>query len=201
MKIRPLVAFILFYLTAGANAQQRPTDPLNSATQCFSSGEFHYKDLDRLPVTVKSRTINLATGPVQVSTADGYRLMIYRSSVAPLVNLKIERSAEGQFAADRTALIAQLTEGAGSVKPEKLNVETTTQNGIEVVAVSFPSIEKAPGIIGVVLLMDAKSGTVATANILNQQKKNREFANDAEYLAMRDRFINTLSACIARTQQ
>lgn len=198
MKNRLLLAIILLGTASGVYAQQRSSDPLNSATQCFSSGEFQYKNKDRLPATSKSRTIDLVTGPVQVSTADGYRLMIYRKSASPLVNLKIERSAEGQFATDRAAIIAQATEVADGAKPDKLQVETSTRDGIEVLAVNKPSIESAPGIISMVVLLDAKSGTVATAYVMNQRKDIREFSNDAEYVAIRDRFINTLSTCLAK---
>lgn len=183
-----------------AHAQQRPTDPLNSATQCFKGGEFHYENKDRLPPNATTRTIEMAAGPAHVSTADGYRLMIFRQSKSPLVNLKIERSADGQFAADRATIIAQMEEIAGNVQPaHHMQVETSTRDGIAIAAINNPSIDRSPGIISMVTLFDAASNTIATAYMLNQRPPLREFANDADYVVLRERFIDALSACLART--
>lgn len=59
----------------------------------------------------------MAAGERPVSTADGYRLMLFRRSRLPLVNLKIERSAAGQFAADRETIVAYMQEMSASSRP------------------------------------------------------------------------------------
>ena len=193
---------VMLGAVSGAHGQVRPSDPLQAATQCFHGGEFDYKNIDRLPATARFRTVDLQAGPAQVSTADGYRLMIYAKGTRPLVNLKIERSAEGKYAADRAVITAQMAELAGAVKPPfSMRVETSTQDGIDVMAINNPSIEHSPGVISFYTLLEPRSGTIATAYLLNQQRDLREFANDAEYVALRDRFISALTACMTRTLQ
>jgi len=200
MRRRILLFIAMSMATYGVSAQEAPADSLNAVTQCFTSGEFHYKYKDRWPPTAAFRTVPLQTGPVQVSVADGYRLMIYRRSSAPLVNLKIERSVPGHFAADRAAITTQMAEIVGNVKPpSNLRLETSAQDGIDILAINNPSIEQSPGVVSFYTLLDAGSGTIATAYMLNQPKTGRDYANDAEYAIVRDRFIGELSACMART--
>jgi hypothetical protein len=82
--------------------------------------------------------------------------------------------------------------------PHRVDLETTTQNGIEILALNNPSIEHAPGIISLYTLLDERSGTVATAYLLNARPNVREFASDEEYAAMRNRFIGLISDCMSR---
>jgi hypothetical protein len=119
-----------------------------------------------------------------------------------LVNLKLERSAEGRFAADRAAIVAQMEKMAASTKaPHQVALETSMRNGIEVLALNNPSIDHSSGVISLYTLMDARSGTVATAYVLNQRAEIREYANDSDYSALRDRFIGVVSDCMSRTAQ
>lgn len=197
MNNRSYLLLPMLFVALGASAQERTADPLGPMTQCVNRDGFHVAKRDRLPAGATSRTIKTAAGPVQVSTADGYRLMVYRKSSSPLVNLKLERSAEGRFAADRAAIMTQLKELAASSKPpHPVNLETSMVNGVEVLALNNPAIDRAAGIISMYTLMNPASGTVATAYLLNQRPEVREFSTDAEYAALRDRFIALLSECL-----
>ena len=63
-------------------------------------------------------------------------------------NLKIERSAEGQFAADRETIVAQMQEMAAAGKPPpQLPLETDARDGVEVPGLHNASIAQAQGII------------------------------------------------------
>jgi hypothetical protein len=124
--------------------------------------------------------------------------MIYRNSTAPLVNLLIERSAPGQFANDRDAIAHQMAALAdGSRPPQLLRVETSTQNGIDILAINKPAME-TPGVISLIQLFDAASATRATAYLLNQQGPAREFNSQAQHVLLREGFMRVLSACMAR---
>ena len=181
-----------------AQAQDRDTDPLQGLTRCFSGGEFHSNGTYRQSPSVVSRQVDTTTGRMAVSIADGYRLMIYRNSTSPLVNLTLERSVAGQFGADRAAILQQLAALAdGSRPPEQLRIERSTLNGIEIAAINKPAMD-AYGVISMVQLFDAATGTIATVQVLNQQGPAREFNSETEYAVLRDRFIGTLSACMAR---
>lgn len=189
-------------ITLGAIAQERAGDPLNALTKCVNDGEFHSDKKDRLPIGATSRAVNSSAGAARVSTADGYRLIMYRKSSSPLVNLKLERSAEGQFSADRDLIIAQMKDISSQTKPpHQVNLEMSTRGGIEIFALNNPSVDQSPGVISFYTLFDARNNTVATAYLLNQRPEIREYANDVEYAVLRDRFIDLLSNCLAQSPQ
>jgi hypothetical protein len=198
LAIKTGLAFALCLAAVAAPAQDRSTDPLQGLTRCFTTGEFHVMGSYRLSPSLVSRRVDTVTGPANVSIEDGYRLMIYRSTTAPLVNLLIERSVAGQFASDRAAIGQQMAALAdGSRPPQVLRVESSTQNGIDILAIHKPALE-TPGVVSTIQLFDATSGTRATADFLNQQGPAREFNSDAQHAALRERFVGVLSACMAR---
>lgn len=189
-----MIGLALLLAASSAQAQDRSAAPLQGLTHCFGGTEFRAVSTDRLPASVTSRTVESAQGPLSVSLADGYRMMIHRQSKDALVNLKIERSAPGQFGADRAAILLQLDRlTAASSSPQ---AERTGQDGIEVIGLNKPAIG-TPNVISVYQLFDAATGTIATAYILNQAPALREYASQAAYDALRDRFIGTLSRCMA----
>jgi hypothetical protein len=195
------MASALLIAASCSQAQDHGSDPLRAMTRCFSGGEFHAESTERRTAASPFRTVDTTAGPRQVSVADGYRLMIYRSSKQPLVNLKIERSMEGKFDDDRAAIMLQLARLADSSKPPNaVIVEHSTQNGIAIAALNNRAIG-TPGVVSMLQLFDAASGTIATAYILNQAPAVREYADEDTYRVLRDRFIGTLSACMAHAPQ
>jgi hypothetical protein len=202
MHRRHLLAIPALLVALGAQAQDRTADPLAPLAQCINRSEFKFKTQDRLPAGATARVVKMAAGARQISTADGYRLMLFRKSRLPFVNLKIELSAEGQFAADRETIVAQMQEMAATGKPQQqLPLETDTRDGVEVLGLNKTSIAQAPGIISLYSLLHGASSTVATAYILNQPADPRDFSTDAQYQALRDQFLASLVACIADTAQ
>ena len=202
MKHRHLLAIPALLAALGAQAQERTADPLAPLAQCINRSEFKFKAQDRLPAGATTRSVKLATGEGQVSTADGYRLMLFRKSSLPFVNLKIERSAAGRFAADRETIVAQMQQMSATSKPPHLvPLETDTRQGVEVLGLNNASIAQAQGIISLYSLLHAASGTVATAYLLNQPADPRDFATDTQYQALRDQFLASLVSCMADPAQ
>lgn len=198
MPPRRLLAIPLCFLFLGAQAQDRATDPLGPLTQCIGRSQFQFKKLDRLPARLTTRDVQTRAGMMQVSTVDGYRLILYRQSVEPLVNLKIERSAEGKFAADHQVLSTQMQElTVNSKTGQVVPLELGMRHGVEVLGLNSPSPAQASGVISLYTLMHAASGTVASIYMLGQPPASREFATDAEYQAIREQFIDVLAACMA----
>lgn len=199
---RHLLVIPLLVAALGAQAQERTADPLGPLAQCINRSAFQFRQQDRLPAHVTTRSVKLATGEGQVSTADGYRLMLFRKSNLPFVNLKIERSAEGRFAADRETIVVQMQQMSANSKPPNLvPLETDTRQGVEVLGLNNPNIMQSSGVISLYTLLHAASGTVATAYLLNQPADKREFATDAQYQALRDQFIAALASCMANPAQ
>ncbi|WP_290600586.1 hypothetical protein [Janthinobacterium sp.] len=198
MTHRPLLAIPLLLVALGAHAQDRAADPLAPLARCIQRGQFQARTQDRLPAGATTRTVDLAAGERQVSTADGYRLMLFRSSSLPIANVKIERSAAGSFAADRATIVAQMEEMSAKARlPQQRPLETDTRDDVEVLGLNHASIAHSPGVIGMYTLLHAASGTVATAYLLNQPADPRDFATDAQYEALRSEFIDSLAACMA----
>ncbi|MGK5064941.1 hypothetical protein [Janthinobacterium sp. LB3P112] len=202
MKHRQLLAIPLLAAALATQAQERTGDPLAPLAQCIHRSEFQFRQQDRLPAHVTTRSVKLATGEGQISVADGYRLMLFHKGSLPFVNLKIERSAEGRFAADRDTIVAQMQQMSANSKPPQLvPLETDTRQGVEVLGLNNPKITQSSGVISLYTLLHAASGTVASAYLLNQPADKREFATDAQYQALRDQFLASLVACMADTAQ
>ena len=202
MKHRHLLAIPALLVALDAQAQERTADPLAPLAQCINRSEFKFKAQDRLPAGATTRSVKLATGEGQVSTADGYRLMLFRKSSLPFVNLKIERSAAGRFAADHETIVAQMQQMSANSKPPHLvPLETDTRQGVEVLGLNNPNSTQSSGVISLYTLLHAASGTVATAYLLNQPTDKREFATDAQYQALRDQFLASLASCMADPAQ
>jgi len=201
LKTGMAIALLIAASCSQAQAQDHDSDPLRAITGCFSGGEFHAESTERRTAASPFRTVDTAAGPRQISVADGYRLLIYRSSKQPLVNLKIERSVEGRFDDDRAATLAQLARLADSSKPPNaVIVEHSTQNGIAIASLNNRAIGTA-GVVSMLQLFDASSGTIATAYMLNQAPAVREYSDEDSYRVLRDRFIGTLSTCMAHAPQ
>lgn len=195
------IMLALLLTGAGRVAEARESDPLQGVTRCIDSGEFHSPQKDRLPEGKTQRQVNTATGLMDVSLADGYRMMMYRQSREPFVNLKIERSAVAKFADDRNAIMLQLAKlSAGANPPGSVPLVTSTRQGIEIASLNNPAIGTT-GVVSMVQLFDAANGTIATAYILNQAPNMRDYADQAGYNALRDRFIDALTACMAHPAQ
>lgn len=175
-----LLFILISVLALKAYAQEARPDLLGPLAQCVNSDGFHDERKDRLPSTTTFRTIKLAEGPAKVSTVDGYRLMVYRKSSSPLVNLKIEQSAKERFADDRALITKQMQEiAADSKPPHQITLETRARNGIEILALNNP-IDQAVGVASFYTLMEASTGTVATAYILTQKLDARDYSSDEE---------------------
>lgn len=202
MKHRHLLAIPALLAALVAQAQDRTADPLGPLAQCINRSEFQFRQQDRLPAHVTTRSVKLATGEGQVSVADGYRLMLFHKGSLPFVNLKIERSADGRFAADHDTILAQMQQmSANSQPPHLVPLETDMRQGVEVLALNNPYITRSSGVISLYTLLHAASGTVATAYLLNQPPDKREFATDAQYQALRDKFLAALLNCMADPAQ
>lgn len=202
MNHRLLLAIPMLLAALGAHAQDRTADPLAPLAQCINRSQFQFKTQERLPASATTRVVKMAAGERLVSTADGYRLMLFRKSSQPFANLKIERSAAGQFAADRETIVAQMQEmSAGSKPPHQVPLETDARLGVEVLGLNNAGIAETPGIISFYTLLHAASGTVASAYVLNQPADPRDFATDAQYQALRDQFIASLANCMTGPAQ
>lgn len=199
MKYICAFVFLLAAANTGVSVATELTtgDPLMAIARCFDAGEPHATAKERRTVSVPWREVATAAGPVRVSVADGYRLMLGFKGPEPFVNLKIESSVAGRFADDRAAVLAQMELFSAKRNPVAKPLEIKFQDGVEIMALNNTSIE-ARGPISFYSFAHERTGVIATAYFLSQSPATREFQSYAEYEVLRDRFINTLVNCLAK---
>jgi hypothetical protein len=183
-------------LGGAGGALAQPADPLRARTTCAFGNELRAQSVDRWPAGSPARKVQTSTGPMQVSVADGYRMMLAYPGTKPFVNLKLERSQPGKLAADRTAILAQMTSFAATPGATVSPFKVVERNGVEIMALNSASLDGG-GVISIYTLIAEKSNVIATAYLLNQKPAERKFKDFKQYQKLRDDFIFGLAVCMA----
>lgn len=142
-----------------------------------------------------TRTVDTDVGKQEVSVALGTRIMLAFPDSDPFVNLKVERSVAGRYAADKAAILAQLRTIEGRAPAGAGESRRGTEQGIEIVTLLDRRLR--PGAIDMVVWFDDASGVVVTAYLLNQKPERRAFQSFEEYAVLRERFIGDVTTCMA----
>lgn len=164
-------ALLALALCAGLQpaSAERQGDPLAPLVDCAAdANELEVLEKTRLPEHIVARRVETPSGPVRVSVADGWRLLLAaRGSRKPVLNLKIERSQAPSFEADRGVLRAQMAYFV-SRAPGELPLRDEVHGGVELLALRRPE-SVARGASGVAILMHAPTQVVASATFLDDQ--------------------------------
>lgn len=194
--VRVVFAAMVLTGSAAASAQDAPADPLRPLTTCEFGNQLQPRSMSRWKDPQPWRMVQTANGPKQVSVADGYHMLLEFPGTAPFVNLKLERSKPGRLAADRTAILAQMTSFAAQPGATVAPFRVVERNGVEIMALNNASLDSG-GVISVYTLISEKTNVIATAYLLNQTPSRRKFTNFEQYQALRDEFIFALAVCMA----
>jgi hypothetical protein len=193
-----LVRFVFAGMVLGGctAALAQPADPLRLLASCpFGNGLLAHS-VERWPGDAPKRMVQTSTGPMPVSVADGYRMLLAYPNSKPFVNLKLERSQPGKLAADRTAILGQMTTFAATPGAPVSPFKVIERNGVEIMALNSPSLDGG-GVISIYTLISEKSNVIATAYLLNQKPAERKFKDYRQYQQLRDDFIFALAVCMA----
>ena len=182
----------LLHVTPATAAQQ---SPLVSYTQCPLNGNLTASSSVRAAVLPMKRTVGTEAGQRAISVADGYKVMLAFPNAGDFVNLKVERSVPGQYAADKQAVLDQMRHMVKRAPGNAARLEHHTDNGIDIAALNNNSL--TGGVIGFYTLFDDKQEVIATAYLLNHDPKRRAFQTFDEYKALRDGFIRDFTSCMA----
>ena len=170
--------------------------PLVSYTQCPLTGNLKATSIIRGAVMARERKVDTEAGQRTISVADGYKVMFAFPDTADFVNLKVERSVAGRYAADKQAVLDQMQQmvkrapaGSGA------GLERRIENGIDIAAINNTALVN--GVISFTTLFDDRQEVIATAYLLNQDPKRRAFQNFDDYKALRDGFVRDFTACMA----
>ena len=193
--VRVVFAAMVLCAAGAASAQQRPDDPLRPLMGCSFGKDLQRQSVSRWPAGLPSRAVQTSGGPMQVSVADGYRMLLAYPDSAPFVNLKLERSQPGRLAADRDAILAQMTSFAAAPGAPVAPLRVIERNGVEIMVLN--NAELTGGVISVYTLISEKNNVIATAYLLNQNPAQHKFKDYQQYRALRDDFIYSLAVCMA----
>ncbi|WP_426177464.1 hypothetical protein [Massilia sp. TWR1-2-2] len=194
--VRFVFAAMVLSGAAAAQAQDARSDPLRPLLACPYANGLTAPGIDRWPGSMTARVVQTSTGPMQVSVADGYRMMLAFPDTAPFVNLKLERSQPGKLAADRTAILAQMTSFAATPGTKAAPFKVIERHGVEIMALNNPTLQGG-GVISIYTLISEKNNVIATAYLLDQKPAQRKFQTYEQYQAIRDEFIYSLALCMA----
>ena len=179
-----------------AQTGTRMADPLGPAVRCVQEGRFVVTDVARLPPNVTSRQVPAADGPLTVSLADGYRLMLQMPGHSvPFVNLKFEVSRPDVAEADRLAVRAQMLAMDERRPAGQAALQPAQRMGVETLALHQRSLDASGPLSWVTMLAPARH-VIATAYILNAQPGQRAFATFAEYETLRDEALELIHRCL-----
>jgi hypothetical protein len=196
--VRVVFAAMVLCGPACASAREGSADPLGPLMRCSFGKDLQAQSVARWPSGVPARAVQTSTGPMQVSVADGYRMLLAYPDSAPFVNLKLERSRPGRLGADRTAILAQMTSFAATPGAPVAPFKVVERNGVEIMALNSPAlIGGGGGVLSIYTLISEKNNVIATAYLLNQKPAERKFKDFKQYQALRDDFIYSLAVCMA----
>jgi hypothetical protein len=140
------------------------------------------------------RSVNTAEGPKDVIVRHGFSLHIAYVGT-PFVNFKAERLAS--FDSAKRNLIQDLSLlTAGSKEMEGNAPRRSSLNGFDIYAINRTAL--TGGVQSVYLLFRDTDQTVVTLYILNTPPESPQFSTIEQYRALRDRFVRTYTACVAR---
>jgi hypothetical protein len=128
-----------------------------------------------------------------VSVQTGHRVMYaFEDAGYFFANVKIERSNPLEYERDKEVIVRQLRtiDGGNGFLGRR------DMHGMPVFGSETDTLDRG-GTIGIHTAFLDADHVVVTVYLLNQGKKNRRFNTIEEYRALRDRFLDDLTACVA----
>lgn len=205
MKFQALAKFVVVSMIVGsltspsrsfAQSSKRD-DSLKPFTSCKLDSGLKIVQVDRLPKSVKSRTVETSKGDQKISLVDGYRVMVaYNNDRDWFANVKAEKSMAGEYQRDKEGVIENLKWAASTSKElESQEPVSLTFNGYEGYGTSKRTLTTGD-MLGIYVLFSDAEHTITTLYFINQNVKRKRFQTIEEWKAVRDEFLNTYTTCI-----
>jgi hypothetical protein len=144
------------------------------------------------PVRRHFRPLDVGAEQDSVSVMTGHRIMYgYQDVGYFFANVKIERSDSAHYERDKEVIVRyhKSLQNEAAYSAWTLNEFTLHANESD-------SLNRG-GVIGMYTGFLDREHLVVTAYLLNQGKMKRRFHTMEEYRALRDRFLNDLTTCVA----
>ena len=193
---RPFLTILLALcalLTITAQAQLFPE--LKAYGSCSFPDGLQVIDDSPMPPNVHERPVQSHGTTGSVPLLAGRRVVFGYPGEDAYANVKVELLPEGNFAANRKLLLEDFDDIVASDKGVARNVaRKPTQSGFSVTGLDRKSLQG--NTLGIYLLIDDKTQTVATVYLLNGTPAKRKFQTLTEYARMRDTFLYNYTRCI-----
>jgi hypothetical protein len=182
---------------AGMRAARQPDPALQPYLACRPSDpelrHFHTESWRR---EKNYREVTSGSETRRVSVIDGYRVLyVHAATETPFANVKVERSAPAEYAADKAFLIRMQHD---MPQFDKVTYWSAPVNGLEVHGIDKTAIDVG-GVVGVYLIFEDRKQVVTSVYLLNQGPKVRKFVELESYKLVRDRFLGDLTRCSSAT--
>jgi len=145
---------------------------------------------DRLPESAREgRKVKTDNGEVEVTCADGYRVLYNNDKGVPFVNLKVELSEKKAYENDKKNLIDNLKYLIShSTNMETKDVVELELNGFKIYGLSRATIETG-STLGIFVMFPG-NGVTVYFYFNNLKPEFRNFENLDDYKKQRDRFMD-----------
>lgn len=204
---QPFVKFVVVLMIVGAFSSgslaqsSKRDDSLKPYTTCKLESGLKIVQVDRLPKSVKARTVETSKGDLKISLADGYRVMVaYNNDRDWFANIKAEKSLTGEYERDKESVIENLKWAASTSKelenPEPVKVSF---NGYEGYGTSKRALATGDT-LGIYVLFSDTERTITTFYFINQNVNRKRFQTIEEWKSVRDEFLNTYTTCINKNR-
>lgn len=192
-RMRIAVLVTGFAITAAAELVTAApfTDPLKSFTACTFNDGLAVVEVKRTP---SDRSVATKNGQKIVTRIDGYRVMFAYPNTDYFVNLHADLSRPGKFEADKQTILDAMSYASSTASR---SVEHTNIGEFDVYAIN----DVSGGVISWYSLFNDRTGITVTAYFLNQRADRRKFQSPEEYHLLRDRFLDTYTACVRANQR
>ena len=171
-------------------------DSLKPFTSCTLDDGVKIVQVDRLPKSVKSRTVKTSKGDQKISLADGYRVMVaYNDDRDWFANIKAEKSVTTEYEQDKERVLENLKWAASTSKelesPEPVKVSFGEYEGYGTSKRTLTG-----NMLGIYVLFSDVDRTITTFYFINQNSKRKRFQTVEEWRVLRDGFLNTYTTCV-----
>jgi hypothetical protein len=184
---------VLFGISASSMAfAQAGAESLKAYADCTFSDGLMVVRTDPLPREVTSRSVETDDGFRRIDLEAGMRIMFAYPLTDFYANVKAERLPADRFEPLKKDLLANFEHLAHT---STINTSLRSPlHGFEAYGLDREKLEG--GVLGIYLLFRNPDHTVTTIYLLNQEPTSRKFQTMDEYRALRDRFLDSYSACI-----
>ena len=176
----------------GSGCSWRDPD-LKPYTKCNLGPDFQIFKVDG-PVTDFAWRTSTKSGEVPVPVDSGYRVLVTYREAELFGNLKVERLPKAQFVDEKATLLSSL-EFQSSYAGIEPKVQTDTRNGVTFYGIDRRRLEG--GVLSTYTFFRDEQSIVVTLYLLNAEPDVRKFNTLEEYKAVRDKFLDAYSKCVA----